>query len=283
MKRLILALIVIALLLGGCGGIKFQARREVDSLVLDGFIPLETKVDKAITDPASGTVYALSRAQQQVFIYRDKQLVNTIGGLGSMSYNFQRLTDIALDGDGNLLALDQMASTLKKFTAGGRYIASLELKDLIQPELLCLNLDGELFLYDAAPGEIVVVSLLDGKEINRFGRFQIQSPTAISCNRELVCVYSAGAKSSKVFDSFGQLLQERSGQVLADIHGNLLLIDKQISTLPHSGWHQAEEQQPSQLLPILEEGEVSIFHDVLTHSGVWGVNIFKIKYKTAEQ
>lgn len=283
MKRLTLALIVIALLLAGCGGIKFQARREVDSLVLDGFIPLETKVDKAITDPASGTVYALSRAQQQVFIYRDKQLVNTIGGLGSMSYNFQRLTDIALDGDGNLLALDQMASTLKKFTASGRYIASLELKDLIQPELLCLNLDGELFLYDAAPGEIVTVSLLDGKEINRFGRFQFQNPTALCCNRELISVYSASENKSKVFDSFGQFIQERAGQVLPDMHGNLLLVDKQISTLPHSGWQKADEQQATQLLPILEAGEVSLFHDVLTHSGAWGVNVFKIKYKAAEQ
>jgi hypothetical protein len=283
MKNLIVVLGVITLLLAACGGIKFQAKREVGSLVLDSFIPLETKVDKAITDPTSGTVYALHRAQQQVFIYKGKELVNTIGGLGSMSYNFQRLTDIALNTDGNLLALDQMAATIKKFTSDGRYIASLELKDLIQPELLCLNLDGELFVYDAAPGEIVNVSLLDGKEINRFGRFQFQNPTAISCNRELISVYSASEGSSKVFDSFGQFIQERAGQVLADIHGNLLLVDKQISTLPYSAWHGEEEQQASQLLPILEAGEVTIFHDVLTHSGVWGINIFKIKYKAAEQ
>lgn len=72
-------------------------------------------------------------------------------------------------------------------------------------------------------------------------RHQLQSGTGKRLQR--------WRQSSKVFDSFGQLLQERSGQVLADIHGNLLLIDRQISTLPHSGWHQAEEQQPSQLLP----------------------------------
>lgn len=283
MKHLILALCVVTLLLAACSGIKFQAKREVDALVLESFIPLETKVDKAITDPASGTVYTLSRAQQQVSIYKDKELVNTIGGLGNMSYNFQRLTDIALDTEGNLLALDQMASMIKKFSSGGRYIASLELKDLIQPELLCLNLDGELFIYDAAPGEIVNVSLLDGKEINRFGRFQFKNPTAISCNRELISVYSASENQSKVFDSFGQFIQERGGQVLADIHGNLLLVDKQISTISYSGWPQAEEQQAKQLLPILEPGEVTIFHDLLTHSGDWGVNIFKIKYKAAEQ
>lgn len=283
MKHRIVALCVITLLLAACSGIKFQVRREVDSLMLDSFIPLETKVDKAITDPASGTVYALSKAQQQVFIYRDKALVKTIGGLGSMSYNFQRLADIALDSDGNLLALDQMALTVKKFTSGGRYVTAFELEGLIQPELLCLNLDGEMFIYDAAPGEIVNVSLLDGKEINRFGRFQFQNPTALCCNRELISVYSASDNKSKVFDSFGQFIQERAGQVLPDVHGNLLLVEKQISTLPHSGWQKADEQQATQLLPILEAGEVSLFHDVLTHSGAWGVNVFKIKYKAAEQ
>ena len=283
MKHRIVALCVITLLLAACSGIKFQAKREVGSLVLDSFIPMETKVDKAVSDPASGTVYALSRAQQQVFIYKDKALVNTIGGLGSMSYNFQRLSDIALDSDGNLLALDQMASVVKKFTSGGRYITSFELQGLVQPELLCLNFDGEMFIYDAAPGEIVNVSLLDGKEINRFGRFQFQNPTALSCNRELISVYSAAENKSKVFDSFGQLIQEREGQVLADMHGNILLVNKQISTLPYSGWQKADEQQAVQLLPILEAGEVTIFDDLLTHSGAWGVNVFKIKYKAVEQ
>lgn len=283
MKHLIIVFLAITLLLAACSGIKFQARREIGSLVLESFIPMETKVDKAITDPATGTVYALSRAQQQIFIYQGKELVNSIGGLGSMSYNFQRLADIALDADGKLLALDQMAREVKKFSSGGRYIASLQLEGLVQPELLCLNIDGEMFVYDAAPGEIVNVSLLDGKEINRFGRFQFQNPTALSGNRELISVYGAGENKSKVFDSFGQLIREFSGQMLADLHGNILLVDKEISALPHGGWQKVEAQQAVQLLPILEAGEVTLFHDVITHSGAWGVNVFKIKYKAVEQ
>ena len=280
MKRFILVLgIMTSLLFLACSVPKFQARREVSSLSLESFIPLEPKVDKAITDPVSGTVYALSRAQQMIFIYKERALVNSIGGLGSQNYNFQRLTDIGLDSDGSLLALDQMAKTIKKFSPSGRYIASFELHGLKQPELFCMSMDRELFIYDAAPSEIVNISILDGKELYRFGRFQLGACTSLSCNRELISVYSSDENQSKLFDSLSQHIQDAPGQVLPDIYGNLLLINSQISSLSQASLQNVELQEAKLLLPILEPGQVTIYQDRLTHSCAWGVNIFKISYQ----
>ena len=277
MKKLGLIPILLLLLLCSCSVPKFHPRRQVSAILLESFIPLELKVDKAICDPISKSVYALSRARQQVDVYKGNTLVNSIGGLGTQNYNFQRLTDIGLDADGSLLALDQMSSQIKKFSADGRYIASFDLYGTHQPEFFCMSMDRELYVYDASSDEIVNISLLDGKEVFRFGRFQLQSPSAMSCNRELVCIYSSQSNQSQIYNSLGQYLQNMAGQVLPDSYGNLILVDGQISS---STFNETSDQTP--LLPILEAGEVTISADLLVHSGAWGLNIYKISYQTLQ-
>ncbi len=226
LRTLSLAAKLILLLLSGvlsaCAAAPLIAAKDIDSIVLSEVIPLGFEADKALLFSGSDLIYALSVKDQEVTIFRSGNRQNVLGGLGSGSANFQYLSDIALDRDGNLLVLDSSARLIRKFTSEGTPAGSLELKGSQQPSLLALAAEQTLFVYDAAPAEIIAYSALDGTEQFRFGRFQLKQLSSLSCNRDFLVAYSAVDKSSRIFSTLGQFSKNSPGISLFDDYNNEL-------------------------------------------------------------
>ena len=221
MKFKLFALVFIVLLAGaGCAANRYSARRAISGHREAGYLALDASYAKAVCDPRAGVVFALSKALQEVHIFRDGKRINSIGGLGFERTNFQRLSDIGIDKDGGLLALDSSQKLLRKFSAEGRVIGDLALPNLRLPELFCLSPDGNLFVYDATGAEIVCFSTLDGAEVYRFGRFELDQPANLGCNQDLLYAYSAATNATSVFYLLGQFKEKLPEQVAFDAYGN---------------------------------------------------------------
>ena len=223
-RQLGFALLLKAVILGAFTATRFSPSRQIAQIELLEHIPVEKQYDKALFDPLSGSVYALSKVRQQIDIYRAGKLFNTLGGLGMQSYNFQRLADIAIDSDGSLLALDMMAKDLRRFSPEGQLAGRLELSQLAMPELLAMNPDHNLFIYDAAPQEIVCISMLDGSELYRFGRFQIKAPSSLGCTADYLAIYSLESARTDMYYVYGQFKESRLGQQLVDGYDNRIQV-----------------------------------------------------------
>ncbi len=265
--------LLLLFLLSACASTRFNAKREIEAITFVEFIQSDIAYDKAVADPVSGSVFALLKAEQQIHVFRDGKKSNSFGGLGTQAYNFQRLTDIALDNDGSLLALDMVAKELRRFSPEGNLLARVDLSSLSQPELLVMSADRDLFVYDAAPQELVRISMLDGSELYRFGKFQLKSPTSLSCNRDLVSVYSQGADESQFYYILGQFKENRAGQWLQDSFGNWVLAELPRSKVP----------EDMALMPLLAgSGTASIYRESIAVVYENGIGLYKIIHRRPE-
>lgn len=214
-------LMALTALMAGCAGNRFTAYRKLEGFqTLKPPLPVEDSYRKAVSDPDGKVIYALAWAKQEVHIYREGQHLNSIGGLGFERTNFQRLSDIGVDTDGGLLALDSAQKLLRKFSPEGRAVGEISLSSLRQPELFCQGDDGTLFVYDAGPGEIVCLSPLDYAELYRFGRFELQLPVSLACNRDYLYAYSADRGTTYVFYLLGQFKESVPAQLAFDAFNN---------------------------------------------------------------
>lgn len=213
-------LIALLALLAGCSNARLTAHRRIDAVRQTGSVSLARAYDKAVSDPRAGVVFALDKTGQGIDIFRGGIRVNSLGGLGFERTNFQRLSDIGTDTDGGLLALDSSLKVLRKFSPEGGIVSEQQLTSLRQPELFCMGLDGNLFVYDAASAEIVCYSGLDFAELYRFGRFQIDRPASLACNHDYLWVYSAARNQTDVFFLLGQYKETLEGQVIYDMFDN---------------------------------------------------------------
>lgn len=196
--------ILFALLLAGCGVNSVTSNNFESAVEFVATIALQSPCSKAVSDLRGKTIYAMNRESQEIDIYLDGTRVNSIGGMGFERGNFQRLSDIGVDTDGGLLALDSVQKLLKKFTAEGMFVSQFRFDVLTQPELFCVAPDGALFLYDAAPGEIICFSPFDAREIYRFGRFELDRPSNLDCNKDYLWTHNREKESTQVFTLLGQ-------------------------------------------------------------------------------
>jgi hypothetical protein len=212
--------LLLLLALFACGGNQRPAPMDIDSFSLVSSISAGMPVHKAVYHPQNQTVYAMSSGTQEVSIFRKTQRLNVIGGLGTGSGNFQGLSDIAVNPDGNLLALDTAARSIKMFNDNGKSIGTLELKGSVQPTLVALNSNQSFFIYDSASAEIILYSALDGSEQFRFGKFELGQVKQLSCNRDFVVAYDEVEQVSHVFSTLGQFIKSEAGQSLYDDYNN---------------------------------------------------------------
>jgi WD40 repeat protein len=212
----------LALIVAGCSENKLGAYLRLEGVELMESIAGDKAYTKAVSDPRGMIVFAMSKDTQEIDIFKDGLKVNSIGGLGFERTNFQRLSDIGVDTDGGLLALDSARKLLRKFTPDGMYVSEISFSSLNQPELFCVASDGNLFLYDAAPAEVICFSALDNTEMYRFGRFELQTPVSIACNNDILYAYNPAQNLTYAFYLLGQYRETLDGQAVFDMFNNPL-------------------------------------------------------------
>ncbi len=226
MKYATIPVILLLIILVGC--VVQQQIRPVDRLELHSRLTTSETISKALFSNVTGTIFGLSKDWQMIHFYRNQQRINSIGGMGLERGNFQRLTDIALDTDGSLLALDSVARKIVRFSSDGKWSGELELRGTIQPELFVQGSDQTLFVYDSASGEVICYSPLDNSEQFRFGKFQIYRITNLSLSRSYVVAFSSVDDQSHVFSRLGQYVSSQKGQIIYDDFDNAFSIDQGI-------------------------------------------------------
>ncbi|PKN75097.1 MAG: hypothetical protein CVU49_04540 [Candidatus Cloacimonetes bacterium HGW-Cloacimonetes-2] len=213
------------LLLTACSGINMNRYLQVRELVPGERILNPERAGKAVYDSRSGTMYVMGLEQQIIYFFRSGRNVNSLGGLGGDRDKFLRLSDIALDVDGSILCLDSAAKVIKKFSSDGAYQGEVELKGLSQPEKFCVSGDQSIYIYDAGPQEIICLSSFSGDIAFRFGKFQVQNISDLSCSRELVVAYSRASNTSKIYNSLGAEIRSSEGFWAFDSYSNAYLWD----------------------------------------------------------
>ncbi len=208
----------ILLLISACVSVPQSPPREISAFGLQEIFPLASQVDKALVSARQGLICTLSTQAQEVVIYKDKQRINVLGGLAGFSY----LSDLAIGLDGDLWLLDSVARQIRKYSPEGKATGILELKNCQQPTHIALLGDQTIYIYDAAPAEIICYSALDGSELYRFGRFQLKQISSLSCNRDYLVAYSRADNQSRIFSTLGQWLRDEAGQTVFDVFNNAI-------------------------------------------------------------
>ncbi len=227
---------MILFLMVGCST-NVRISRPLESFTLVGQIDTANPVNKAIFSVRSNTVFALSKDWQQIHFFRDFKRVNSIGGMGLERSNFQRLSDIAVDSEGSLWALDTIPRKIRRFSSDGMWAGEIEIKGSAQPELLAVAADQTLFVYDALQGELICYSPLDGAELYRFGKFQLYRISNISVSRNYVVAYSAADRTSHIYSILGQYLGSQPAQVAFDEFDNKIVLDRGVLSSGESLHH----------------------------------------------
>lgn len=208
------------ILLAGCASPYKYPPMDISSFSLFATYGFEQEISKACYHPESNTVFAMVPSSHQIAILKDGKSFNVIGGMGLAAQNFQALGDISLGQDGSLYALDISEKSIKKFNGDGKLSGSLKLSSSIQPTKIAVGQEQNIYVWDSSASEIIAYNLLDGSELYRFGKFQVQSVSELFANRDYLVAFDEAKETSEVFSSLGQYLSSEKGQVVYDAYNN---------------------------------------------------------------
>jgi len=169
---------------------------------------------KSVYSNIENTTYIMEQKSNRIHIYKGNRKINTIGGLGFNEYSFNKLSDIALSPDGNLLALDSFEKVIKKFDKDGKWIAEFNFDFMIKPQIFDISLDETFFIYDRNQKEIIAKRITDTEEYVSFGKFMLSEPISIVVNDNLIQVYDKQLNKTIIFNFWGDLIEEFEGNVL---------------------------------------------------------------------
>ncbi len=270
---IIVSLAICLVVLNCCSDINRRTPMDIEYFNLVKAIPLGMHTDKIQYHSPSNTLYAMSIKSQEIYIFQDQERKNVLGGLGSSKVNFQYLADIAMGSDNSLYVLDSSARIVKKFSSDGSPSGSIELKNSVQPKCLCVYQDQGLFIFDTASGEIINYSGIDGTELNRFGRFQLQQVNSLFCNHDYLIAYDKANNVSNIFSVLGQFVKTEQGQVVYDLYNNAICFNAgMLKCLSSSAY-----------LPLAAENVfMCISNDLLALRIGEEIRIYKINYARVE-
>ena len=220
LTMLVLFCSLIILIMQGCAGIDTSRTITPVKIQLTDNQTFTFKVAKCLLDQRTNTYYVMEQDRPNIYLYRDKVQLNTIGGLGNENVNFKKLVDIAIDPDGNLLALDEFARLIRKYTPDGKWVADIDISLIDQPAKLCVTPESDVIVYDSATKELQKISNFNGKSMFTFGRFQVDSVSNISCSRDFVAVVNDNKDKTILFTGMGLYLKDLLGQVVLDFYQN---------------------------------------------------------------
>ena len=204
------------LLLSACSTIDIQTHRIPEKFQTIYNIQTDFIPKKCLYSSINKTVFVLEEQAEVIHIFRNGKKVNTIGGLGFASSSFNKLADITLSPDGNLLALDSFQQKVKKFDDSGKLIAEFNLKGFIEPTLFTVADDETYYIYDNATKEVIITRTFDESDWFPFGKFQLKNPSKICLARNEILIYDKQNDTTTIFGSLGQFKNELKGNVLID-------------------------------------------------------------------
>ena len=205
--------ILLILFLTACSTIEMQYYRIPEKLNIIQKIKTDFVPEKCLYSSINKTAFVLEKEANIIHIYKNGKKINTIGGLGFTSTSFNKLADITLSPDGNLLALDSFQKKIKKFDIDGKLIAELKLNDFIEPVLLAVAIDETYYIYDNAFKEIIITRTFDQSDWYTFGKFQLSDPSKISLGKNEITIYDKLKNSTIIFGILGQFQNEIDGNI----------------------------------------------------------------------
>ncbi|MGC9336803.1 MAG: 6-bladed beta-propeller [Candidatus Cloacimonadia bacterium] len=176
------------------------------SLVSPKVITLPFAPDEVCYSSYSQTFLLLS--QKDNVIYRlDQQgkIVQRIGEFGFKEGQFLGITDIAVDGMGNLFVIDRAVNKIIQFDEMGQFVNSITFEEIIEPGLIAVRDNGELLIIDTAQNELFSYNHL-GELRFRAGKFSILSPIQLSTSNDASFVLDGESNSILIFDNFGGII-----------------------------------------------------------------------------
>jgi len=189
-------------------------------------IILSFKPAKVIWANFERTLFVSDSKTSLIYIYKDNQQVNAVGGPGFGVDNFNRLTDIAVSPHGKLLALDSFQKQIKQFDNNGKWLENHTIVGVQEPYLFDVGRDGTLYVYDKAYNEIVMIDEQLKEVLQRFGKFYFDNPVSVRTSNQMVIVYDEGKDQTFIFDSYGRLEKDLSGYWQVDRYNKRYLLQK---------------------------------------------------------
>lgn len=217
--------ILLILFLAACSAIEMQSYRTPENITITQKIQTAFVPKKCLYSSINKTAFVLEKEADIIHIYKNGKKVNTIGGLGFTSSSFNKLADITLSPDGNLLALDSFQKKIKKFDIDGKLIAELNLNNFIEPALFAVAVDETYYIYDNASKEIVITRTFDQSDWYTFGKFQLSDPSKMSLGKNEIAVYDEQKNSTLIFGILGRFQNEIDGNIQIEKQQRYILKD----------------------------------------------------------
>ncbi len=208
--RLFLLLI---LFLVACSTIEMQSYRTPENIIIIQKIQTDFIPKKCLYSSINKTAFVLEDESNIIHIFKNGKNINTIGGLGFTSSSFNKLADITLSPDGNLLALDSFQKKIKKFDIEGKLITEFNLNGFIEPTLFVVAMDETYYLYDNASKEIIITRTFDEADWYTFGKFQLSDPSKINLGKNEITVYNEQKNTTMIFGILGRFQNEIDGNI----------------------------------------------------------------------
>jgi len=213
-ERTLLSLLMLLFILGGCSSLE----QSYDYIPIKLNIIQKFNIDfipqKCVFSYLEKTAFVMEN--NNIHIFRSGKQINTIGGLGFDHSNFNKLADITIAPDGNLLALDSFQKKIKKFDKDGKWITEFELVDFVEPTLFEITSDETFYIYDDNRKEVVTTRTFEENDFYSFGKFQLTKPRSLNLEKGVVVVYDLAEDKTIMFDRLGQFEEELEGKVQFD-------------------------------------------------------------------
>ncbi|MBL7148888.1 MAG: hypothetical protein ISS80_02320 [Candidatus Cloacimonetes bacterium] len=213
-ERVLVALLMVLLLLEACSSIEQQHDYIPVKLNIIQKFNIDFIPQKCVFSYPERTAFIMEG--NNIHIFKNGRRINTIGGLGFDHSNFNKLSDIAIAPDGNLLALDSFQKKIKKFDKDGKWITEFELVNFVGPTLFEITSNETFYIYDDNRKEIVTTRTFEENDFYSFGKFQLVNPRSLNLAKNIVLVYDLVEAKTIVFDRLGQFQEELDGKVQFD-------------------------------------------------------------------
>jgi hypothetical protein len=241
----LIMLLLAMLMLFGCAMNVNTVNPVSTSLKLVNSVDTSFEIAKAQYYAPKDTYYIWEKDSPNIHIFRGKQELNIVGGLGFQRDNFQKLSDIGMGVDGSLFGLDELARSLKRFDTNGMWLLNYDVSTWAQePTKFAIDKTNQIYLYDDIQREFTFSSALRPEEMFKFGKFQVTDVQQISINYNQIIVYEPGSNQTSFFTLLGEYVESRQGQIVKDDQGNMYRLDSNYVTFIPSDQTAASSLDP---------------------------------------